>query len=111
MKFFPLILMFFLISSILSGCVSKFTSRYDSITKQNEYVSMKFNMSEQKFIDKNKHEIIEILGNPERKVQKEENGTLKETWVYYPKETNNFIAMFIMFEKEKVVSATYESVM
>jgi hypothetical protein len=110
---------FFLLSMIflMLGCAGSrrgtgsTASRYDAIVKQNEYVSMSFTMDEKEFAGKTKSDIRAKLGEPATVLDRVINGAPREMWIYYPKGTNNFIAITITFDGDIVLEATYESVM
>ncbi|MFH1093315.1 MAG: hypothetical protein V1739_04065 [Candidatus Omnitrophota bacterium] len=93
-----------------SGCSPKFVSRYASTEKQKSYVSMKFELDDKDYIGKTRQEIIEMMGMPAQVFDKTAEGVTKETWIYYPDFSNNFVAIIISFQGEKVQSASYESV-
>ena len=92
------------------GCGPKFVSRYAAMEKQESYVSMKFKMDDKDYIGKTRQEMIDMMGMPARIVDKTDKGINKETWIYYPDLSDNFVAIIISFQGEKVQSASYESV-
>jgi len=94
----------------IGGCTPAYKSRYDSIKKQDSYVTMKFKIEEEKFIGKSKVQIKDMMGEPAHRLQRIDRGITNEMWIYYPEGTNNFIAITISFDGEQVKSATYESV-
>jgi len=104
-----IIICFLIVST--GGCAPEFKSRYDSITKQDSYVSVKFGLDENKYLNKTRPEIKELMGEPANVLKKNAQGNPQETWIYYPEATNNFIAVIISFEGDKVKSAAYQSVM
>jgi len=93
-----------------SGCGPKFVSRYASMDKQESYVSMKFELDDKEYIGKTRQEIIDMMGMPAQIFDKTAEGAAKETWIYYPDLSDNFVAIIISFQGEKVQSASYESV-
>ncbi len=93
-----------------SGCGPKFVSRYASMEKQKTYVSMKFDLDDEEYLGKTRQEMIDLMGMPAQIFDKTEKGIDKETWIYYPDFSNNFVAIIISFQGEKVESASYESV-
>ncbi len=101
----------------LMGCVTSrkdpviTPSRYAAIDKQNEYVSMSFNLDERDFSGKTKGEVRKKLGEPATVLTRIDNGVTNEMWIYYPPGTNNFIAITVIFDGDIVKKATYESVM
>ncbi|MBI4845926.1 MAG: hypothetical protein HY810_05585 [Candidatus Omnitrophica bacterium] len=100
----------------LNGCaatkVSEKPSRYASITKQEKYVSVKFDFDQTDLVGKTKSEVRTKMGPPEDVLKIKISGnSLEERWIYFPKGTNNFIAIIICFDGDKVSSASYESVM
>lgn len=56
---------------------------------------------------KTKNEVKSLLGEPAQ-VTKNVNGK-KESWIYYPSHTQNFIAIIVTFEEEKVKNCSYNS--
>ncbi len=78
--------------------------------KQKLYVSMKFEMDEGEYLGKTQQEMVDMLGMPAQIFNKNEEGIEKETWIYYPEFSENFVAIIISFQNEKVQSASYESV-
>ncbi len=95
----------------VSGCGHKFVSRYATIEKQKSYVSMKFELDDEEYLGKTRQEIIDMMGVPARIFDKTDEGVGKETWIYYPEFSDNFVAIIISFQGEKVKSASYESVL
>lgn len=78
--------------------------------KQKSYVSMKFELDDQEYIGKTRQEMIDMLGMPVQILDKTAEGVNAETWIYYPEFSDNFVAIIISFQGEKVQKATYESV-
>lgn len=78
--------------------------------KQKSYVSMKFEMDGEEYLGKTRQEMIDMMGMPARIFDKNDAGIDKETWIYYPEFSHNFVAIIISFKGEKVQSASYESV-
>jgi len=93
-----------------SGCGPRFVSRYASMEKQKSYVSVKFELDTQEYIGKTRQEMIDMLGKPVQIFDKTTEGVEAETWIYYPELSDNFVAIIISFQGEKVKKATYESV-
>ena len=71
---------------------------------------MKFKLDDEEYIGKTRQEMIDMMGMPAQIFDKTDEGIAKETWIYYPEFSNNFVAIIISFEGEKVESASYESV-
>ncbi|MFH2137038.1 MAG: hypothetical protein ABII88_00830 [Candidatus Omnitrophota bacterium] len=105
-----------ILALIIGGCASSGNSanssknRYDSIDKQTSFVSVRFPMESQELVGKTRSEIKGLLGNPAR-VQKKKSPANNELWIYYPKDTNNFVAILITFVGNTVKECSYESVM
>lgn len=78
--------------------------------KQKTYVSMKFEMDDKTYLGKTRQEMIDMMGMPAQIFDKTDEGIDKETWIYYPDFSDNFVAIIISFQGEKVQSAAYESV-
>lgn len=108
---------FLLVFALLcGGCapkaneVSTLGNRYDGIDKQTSFVSLSYPLDTEELVGKTRNQIKELFGDPVR-VQKEPVGDLSELWIYYPKDTDNFIAILIGFKGEMVKECSYESVM
>ncbi|MCG2710843.1 MAG: hypothetical protein L6416_00680 [Candidatus Omnitrophica bacterium] len=94
----------------VSGCGPKFVSRYAAMEKQTSYVSIKFKMDDEDYLGKTRQEMIDMMGVPAQIFDKTDEGIKNETWIYYPEFSDNFVAIIISFQGEKVKSASYESV-
>ncbi|MCP4650170.1 MAG: hypothetical protein GY853_08855 [PVC group bacterium] len=100
---------------ILCGCAPKhktpsvITNRYDSMEKQTSFVSVRFPMESEDLVGKTRSEVRDMLGTPAR--VKNTGKSDGELWIYYPQDTNNFIAILVTFEGEKVKECSYESVL
>ena len=71
---------------------------------------MKFELDDEKYLGKTRQEMIDLMGMPAQIFDKTDKGVYKETWIYYPDFSDNFVAIIISFQDEKVQKVSYESV-
>ncbi len=106
-----------LLALTLCGCASgtkipadTVPNRYASIDRQRTYVSLCFDLDTSSLLGLNRKEVEAELGKPFR-IQKPDDSQDREIWIYYPDNTNNFIAIFVSFSEDKVSDCSYQSVM
>lgn len=102
----------FLLISLLfiNSCTPALRSRYDTIDKQSSYVSVSFDIDGDALIGKGKSDVKGAIGEPTRILKKTNGEIIQEKWIYYPEQTNNFVAIIIIFENGYVKHTCYESV-
>ena len=101
---------------LLAGCASVRTpatahSRYDVVQKQTSYVSVNFPADPGDLKGKTKDEVRRLMGEPSGIRKARFGEQFHERWIYYPRQTNNFVAIIVTFEGDRVRDCQYESVM
>ncbi len=104
--------LFIMFYCLICGCAGRQSAITPVISeKNNKYIFVSFDFNEKELVGKSKSQIKEILGEPLRVQKNTIPGSKNEVWIYCPKATKNFIAIIVLFDKDKVKCASYESVL